>query len=101
MAHRAAQLTAEVTGAIVDISASVSRRKSRQNAFTVSVSGTDQRAAMLSCFGHTGSEINLRINYANLENDCCISAFLRGVFFLAGLLQIRKKTTTSNLWFRL
>ena len=84
VAHRAAQLTAEVTGAIVDISASVSRRKSRQNAFTVSVSGTDQRAAMLSCFGHTGSEINLRINYANLENDCCISAFLRGVFLSCG-----------------
>ncbi len=83
-AHRAAQLTAEIAGAIVDVSTTVSRRKERQNAFTVSVSGEDQRDAVLSCFGHTGSEISLRINHANLENECCASAFLRGAFLTCG-----------------
>jgi len=83
-AHQAAQLTAEIAGAIVDISTSVLRKKERKSAFTVSVSGDDQKAAVLSCFGHTGNEISLRINRANIENDCCISAFLRGVFLSCG-----------------
>lgn len=83
-AHRAAQLTAEIAGAIVDISTSVLRRKDRKSAFTVSVNGDDQKNAVLSCFGHTGNEISLRINRANIENDCCISGFLRGVFLSCG-----------------
>ncbi len=83
-AHRAAQLTAETAGAIVDISTSVLRRKERKSAFTVAVNGDDQRNAVLSCFGHTGSEISLRVNRANIETDCCTSSFLRGVFLSCG-----------------
>ncbi|HEX3039530.1 MAG TPA: DNA-binding protein WhiA [Caproiciproducens sp.] len=83
-AHRAAQLTAEVTGAIVDLSAAIYRRKESKSAFTVSVNEKDQIKSVLSCFGHTGNEISLRINRANLENECCIAAFLRGAFLSCG-----------------
>lgn len=85
-AHRAAQLTAETAGTIVVITTSVLRRKERKSAFTVAVNGDDQRNAVLSCFGHTGNEISLRINRANIENDCCICAFLRGVFLSCGTI---------------
>lgn len=80
-AHRAAQLTAEISGAIVDITTSVYRRRERRSAFAVAVTGEDQRNAVLNCFGHTGNEISLRINRANLENECCISAFFARRFF--------------------
>jgi len=83
-AHRVAQLTAEICGTFVDITTSDHRRKEQKSAFTVAVTGEDQRIAVLSCFGHTGNEISLRINRANLENECCTSAFLRGVFLSCG-----------------
>ena len=81
VARRAAELTARTTSAFVDISTALSRRGS---AYTLTVSGADQRRRVLSAFGHTGREISLRINRANLENDCCCAAFLRGVFLSCG-----------------
>lgn len=83
-AHRAAQLIAEATGVIVDSSSYALRRKERQDSFLVSVPGDDQRRAVLESFGHTGDEISLRINRANLENECCVAAFLRGAFLSCG-----------------
>ncbi len=35
-------------------------------------------------FGHTGDESSLRLNYANISNDCCIGSFLRGAFLSCG-----------------
>ena len=35
-------------------------------------------------FGHTLSEPTLRINRANIANDCCAGAFLRGAFLSCG-----------------
>ncbi|NLG92334.1 MAG: DNA-binding protein WhiA [Clostridiales bacterium] len=83
-AHLAAQLTAETIGVIVDISASMLRRKERKSSFTVSVNGSEQRSAVLAFFGHNQKEINLRINHSNMEGDCCASAFLRGAFLSCG-----------------
>lgn len=60
--------------------------RSRAGKFTVSVTNPSDRRFILSEFGHTGSEIALRINYANFENECCISAFIRGVFISCGFV---------------
>lgn len=90
-AHRVAQLTAETAGAIVDVSSAVSRRREQRDAFTVSVTGAAEREAVLGCFGHTGTEISLRINHANLENECCASAFLRGAFLSCGTVTDPRK----------
>lgn len=35
-------------------------------------------------FGHSGKSVTLRINRANIENECCSAAFLRGVFLVCG-----------------
>jgi cell division protein WhiA len=91
VAHRVAQLTAELSGAIVDVSTSIHRRRVRSSAFAVAVTGSDQRDTVLSCFGHTGNEISLRVNRANLENECCASAFLRGAFLSCGTITDPRK----------
>ena len=43
-----------------------------------------QRKEVLNKFGHSEKEITLRINRANIQDDCCQSAFLRGVFIACG-----------------
>lgn len=83
VARRAAELTARITSAFVDISSAFSRRRGG-SAYTLTVNGEDQRRRVLSAFGHTGREISLHINRANLEDECCCAAFLRGVFLSCG-----------------
>lgn len=81
-AHLAAEFAAEVAGAVMDISVPQTSRKDA--VCTVSAVGEEQAAKVLVCFGHSGHEISLRIGFANLENDCCHAAFLRGVFLACG-----------------
>lgn len=83
-AERAAELVARTAGVCADISVSSPRRGDRRSSYTVSVPGENQIEQVLHQFGHTGREINLRINLANLESDCCRSAFLRGAFLSCG-----------------
>ena len=61
---------------------------------TISESGTKKLTAYLKTdkeketvfekFGHTLKETSLRINRANISEECCSSAFLRGVFLSCG-----------------
>lgn len=61
---------------------------------TISDSGTKKLTAYLKTdkdketvfekFGHTLKETSLRINRANISDECCASAFLRGVFLSCG-----------------
>lgn len=90
-AHRAARRIAEVTGCIVDISPFLLRRRENTDSFLVTVEGDDPRWMVLDCFGHRGDEISLRINRANLENDCCPGAFLRGAFLSCGTVSDPQK----------
>lgn len=39
---------------------------------------------LLSDLGHDNKSVTLRINRANIENECCNAAFLRGVFLACG-----------------
>ena len=81
-ARRAAGLAAGTAGVAADVVVSLARRG--RSAYSVSIPGENQREELLSFLGHTGKEISLRINLANLENDCCRSAFLRGAFLSCG-----------------
>jgi DNA-binding protein WhiA len=83
-ARRAAQFTAEITGAIMDISTMELHKKDSTSAYTVSAAGAEQAGFVYQKLGYNGQEINLRINLSNLENDCCRSAFLRGAFLSCG-----------------
>ncbi|MBQ9860014.1 MAG: DNA-binding protein WhiA [Clostridia bacterium] len=42
------------------------------------------RLAVLERFGHTGLEVSLRLNRANLDCDACARAYLRGAFLVCG-----------------
>lgn len=83
-ARRAARLAAGCAGVYADVAVSPPRRGSFRRACTVTVPGEDQIGALLGFLGHTGTEVSLRLNLANVENDCCRSAFLRGAFLSCG-----------------
>ena len=76
MARRLLELAAAGAGVSGELTFGVSRR--RKPAYRVSLPDEGSREAMLLEFGHTGRETSLRLNRANLENECCAAAFLRG-----------------------
>ena len=84
VAHRVAQLAAQVAGVIVDLRSSISRRKENRNTFSVTVEGDDQRNLLLHTFGHEAGEINLRIHRKNIVCPECLASFLRGAFLCCG-----------------
>ncbi len=49
-----------------------------------SIDGAENRKKCLDRFGHQSNETSVRINYANIVNDCCVRSFLRGVFLACG-----------------
>lgn len=53
---------------------------------TVSLTVNDSLDAerLFESFGHSGKNVSRRINRANIENECCASAFLKGVFLICG-----------------
>lgn len=57
----------------------------------VQVPMSAQRKKVLSAFGHGSGEASLRINRANLAQDCCFSAFLRGAFLACGTVSTPEK----------
>lgn len=81
-AQRIAQMTAELTAAI--LSTRTVLRRASHPASVVSVDDERDRARILDFFGHTGREVTLRLNRANLENECCPASFLRGAFLTCG-----------------
>ncbi|MDD6808149.1 MAG: DNA-binding protein WhiA [Oscillospiraceae bacterium] len=60
--------------------------KSDAGKYKASVKTAQDRKKILSEFGHTGTEITRRLNRANLDDDCCMSALLRGAFMSCGTL---------------
>ena len=82
VARRLLELAAAGAGVSGELTFGVSRR--RKPAYRVSLPDAGSKDAMLQEFGHTGRETTLRLNRANLENDCCTAAFLRGAFLTCG-----------------
>lgn len=46
---------------------------------------------ILTAFGYDGTEVRIRINRANLREDCCLQAFLRGAFLACGSVTAPEK----------
>lgn len=42
------------------------------------------KAKVFEKFGHTLNETTLHINWANIQDECCLSSFLRGAFLSCG-----------------
>lgn len=51
---------------------------------TVCIADEADRLEILQAFGHTGQELSLRLNRANLDCDACAIAYLRGIFLACG-----------------
>lgn len=77
-----AQYASALAGAIVDISAKVSRSKG--DSYALSIIGDDSRKSIYEVFGHDLHELNLRINKNNIKCENCKKVFLRGAFISAG-----------------
>ena len=52
--------------------------------FIFSLKKKPEIAAVFGFFGYDGKMVSLRINRADIENDCCTSAFVRGTFLACG-----------------
>ena len=89
VARLMAESAAEEAGVMVEMSVSMHRKES--GVYTLTIPGDDQRQRLLEAFGHTGHEVNLRLNRANLENDCCMRAFIRGEFLTSGTVTDPRK----------
>lgn len=50
----------------------------------LSVDNVDDLKKVFTAFGQDGKTVALRINRADIENECCSAAFLRGVFLVCG-----------------
>lgn len=59
---------------------------SESGVYTVSLPKSADRRALLLQYGHTGKEVALYINRANFEDECCMAAFLRGIFLVCGVM---------------
>lgn len=82
VARRVAEAAAVSAGVYAEVRSELRRKNT--GAFTIEIPGEDARAQMIASFGHTGTEVNLRILAQNLKKDCCIASFLRGVFLICG-----------------
>ncbi len=88
-----ARRLAEAAAVSADVYAEVRAQTRRKNtgAFSIEIPGEEARLRMITSFGHTGREIHLRILEENLRRDCCLSAFLRGVFLICGTVTDPRK----------
>lgn len=50
----------------------------------VKIKTSAERIQLLEYFGHSKNELVLRINRANISEECCFGAFVRGVFIACG-----------------
>ncbi len=66
--------------------------KSSSGKCRVSVLNESDRVKILEAFGLSGDEKSRRINWSNINNECCFGAFLRGVFLACGTLNNPEKS---------
>ncbi len=82
--RKMAELAAVTAVVSAEISYTMSRR--RKPAYRISIPEESGRKALLDYFGNDGTEISLRINRANLEDEGSYAAFLRGAFLTSGTI---------------
>lgn len=52
--------------------------------YTINITDKTYISQIFNAFGYDLNTVTLRINRSNIEDDCCISAFLRGIFLVSG-----------------
>jgi DNA-binding transcriptional regulator WhiA len=84
IARRFCRLLKEVCG----ISARLNPPARSGGFYSVRLTAPFDCLTVLTAFGYSGDEPFLRINRGNFEEDCCVSAFLRGIFLSCGSIRI-------------
>lgn len=83
-ANRFADVITSQTGAIVEISKSLSARGNDNIKYKVCIPSENDCNKVFSQFGHSITDVPLRINRANIGFDICMGSFLRGAFLTCG-----------------
>lgn len=89
VARTIAEYAASVCGIMADVS--VSMRRNCGEGYSLSIPGAEEREQLFEVFGHEVNEPHLRIHRENIENECCVSAFLRGAFIASGTITDPRK----------
>ncbi len=84
VANRFTQNVSNCFGVITEKSSVITQRHGGGNIFTACVPLENDCHTIFRQFGYGEKQINRRINYAMLEDDICVSAFLRGAFLSCG-----------------
>lgn len=66
-------------------------QKATAKKFKVSVETPEDRLRVLFAFGCDGTERVRRLNWANITEECCVGAFLRGAFLACGTVNSPEK----------
>lgn len=82
--NRFTELITERTGSVVEVQSSLTARRNEATMYKVTVPNESDCQRILAYFGHDNGEVSLRINRANIENEQCTAAFLRGAFLTCG-----------------
>lgn len=59
--------------------------------YKVEVPDRQDRLRVLNAFGYDGTERARRMNWSNIQEDCCVGAFLRGAFLACGTINSPEK----------
>lgn len=84
VAERFSRHMGDLFGAIVEKKSTLKASKEEINLHSIKVLLKNDCERIFTYFGHSPSAYALRINRANLEDDLCICAFLRGAFLACG-----------------
>ena len=84
VAERFSQHMGEMFSAIVEKKSTLRASKEDINLHSIRVLLPTDCERIFSFFGHSAESTSLRVNRANIEDEMCASAFLRGVFLACG-----------------
>ena len=84
VAERFSDHMSSLFGAIVEKKSTLRATREDINLHSIKVLLQSDSRRIYNFFGHAADSPNLRVNRANIEDDRCIAAFLRGVFLACG-----------------
>lgn len=82
--NRFSEIVTEKTGSMVEVQSTLTARKNEGRLYKVMLPNEIDCCRVCAYFGHDNGEVSLRINRANIENEQCAAAFLRGAFLTCG-----------------
>ncbi|MDF2567417.1 MAG: hypothetical protein K0R90_873 [Oscillospiraceae bacterium] len=77
-------LIIELTGTIVTITCINANIRKGNRLYIATIEDELDSEMIRRKFGHEENELETRLLHQNIKNDCCMSAFLRGVFMVCG-----------------